>query len=366
MKKNIAALILSSSALLALSLAGAARAQSAGDAAAGKSLWDGNFTQCRNCHGKDGEGAFGPDLAGRGLSPSEFKQAVRKPWGIMPAYVESQYSDQDLSNLAAYFATLPKKADPGPWRFTADASMPHGQQVFHDVGCAQCHGPTFDMPRGTLGGLNADFNLFKQMVFTHTDVMEKVEEELAQGNPLPPLQPPGGGAGRRPPLRMGNFVPTRVTEAELKDIYDWAHGDIGFRPQLQARMSAPASGANGASYTLAVANNGLKGKGITAQGMTIDVAVPAGVSVVSATGDGYKGTHMDGAATVAEWNVASLAPKEAKNFTLVLSKPVGGGPEGLKGTIRWAKPGPKSGPNKDVQNFAPPGGGPGGAAGGGG
>src|SRR5450755_2107749 len=85
------------------------------DVAAGKSLWDGNNTFCKNCHGKNGEGAFGPDLAGRGLSAAEFQQAVRKPWGVMPAFVDTQISDADLAGLAAYFASLPKNPTPGDW-----------------------------------------------------------------------------------------------------------------------------------------------------------------------------------------------------------------------------------------------------------
>src|ERR1700730_15191520 len=157
-------------AILALPLIpSGAFAQAPGNAAAGKAYWERvapRNVDCRNCHGKDGEGAFGPDLAGRGLSPAQFQQAVRKPWGIMPAFVDTQISDADLNNIAVYFASLPKNAKPGDWRFTAEVSDPHGQQVFHDVGCAQCHNPTFDMPRGTLGGLNADFELFKKLVYT--------------------------------------------------------------------------------------------------------------------------------------------------------------------------------------------------------
>ena len=44
------------------------RAPVPGDAQAGKALWEGAATQCKNCHGVKGEGAFGPDLAGRQLS----------------------------------------------------------------------------------------------------------------------------------------------------------------------------------------------------------------------------------------------------------------------------------------------------------
>ena len=343
MKKLIAALVL-------LPLAQWTASAQTPDPAAGKTLWEGNNTQCRNCHGKDGEGAFGPDLAGRGLSPSEFQLAVRKPWGVMPAFVDTQISDADLANLTAYFASLPKVAAPGPWRFTAAAEMPHGQQVFHDVGCAQCHGQTFDIPRATLGGLNADFALFKNITYTHTTVMAQVDESLANG------PPPAAGAGNRPPLRMGNFNPARVAESQLKEIYDWARDDIGFRPLLQGRLTQPVADANGgATYMLNLANNGLKGKGLTAQGLTVDLVIPAGITVVSATGAGYKGVHLDAQAkgNVAEWTVPRLAAKDAQAFTITLSK-AATAPDNLKGTIRWAKPAPKSGPNLDVQAINPP------------
>ena len=327
---------------------GAAFAQGAGDAAAGKALWDGNNTQCKNCHGKDGDGAFGPDLAGRGLSASEFQQAVRHPWGIMPAFVDTQVSDTDIANLAAYFASLQKVAQTDPWRYATPAAAPSGQQVLHDVGCAQCHGPTFDMPRALLGGVNADFALFKNIVYTHTVTMPQVEEELGADAGRPP---PAPGA---PPgiLRMGNFNPTRVSEDQLKAIYDWSKNDIGFRPSLQGRLAPP----QGATYTLTVTNAGLKGKGMVAQGVKVGLIIPAGIDVVSTTGAGYKGVHMDDAAkgNVAEWDVAKLSPHDSLTYTITLSKPSPAGPDGIKGMITWAKPAPKSGPNLDVQAINPP------------
>src|ERR1700694_3348729 len=95
-------------AILMLPLAqSAASAQiAAGNAQAGKAYWDRvapRATNCRNCHGNNGEGAFGPDLAGRGLNAAQIMVAVRKPWGIMPAFVESQLSDQDAADLTVYF-----------------------------------------------------------------------------------------------------------------------------------------------------------------------------------------------------------------------------------------------------------------------
>jgi mono/diheme cytochrome c family protein len=228
----------------------AAIAQDAGpDPAAGKALWEGNVTQCKNCHGAKGEGGFGPDLAGRGLSGAEFAQAVRQPWGIMPAFVDSQVSDADLANMAAYFASLPKVGGTGPWRVPVLPATPHGQQVAAVLGCAQCHGPTLDFPRGTLGAANGDITLLKNLVYAHTTTMAEVDEML---------NPPQPGAAARPPqrLRMGNFNAMRVTDAQLQDIYDWLKNDVGFRPALQARLAADPSGSG--AYTITLANNGLK------------------------------------------------------------------------------------------------------------
>src|SRR3569833_2205637 len=91
MKKLFAALLLSAMPVLALPTA--SWAQGAGDAAAGKKLSAGNELFCKNCHGRDGDGACGPDLAGRWLSPADFLKAGRKPWGVMPAFTDAQLSD---------------------------------------------------------------------------------------------------------------------------------------------------------------------------------------------------------------------------------------------------------------------------------
>ncbi len=97
-----------------------------------------------------------------------------------------------------------------------------------------------------------------------------------------------------------------------------------------------------------------RSKGLAADRLTIDLIVFAGITVASATGAGYKGTHVDDKtkATMAEWQVTRLAATEERAFTITLSGPPAN-PADLKGTIRWAKPGPKSGPNLDVVNFAP-------------
>ena len=307
-------------------------AQAAPDTAAGKSLWEGNNTFCKNCHGKAGEGGMGPDLAGRGLSAAQFQREVRQPWGVMPAFVAEQVSDAEIADITAYFATLPKVAEPAAWRVPLEPQMPHGQQVYVSAGCAQCHGATFDQPRAMFGGRAGDFQLMKDLVYTHTTMMPKVE----------PQRP-----GSR--LRMGNFNPLRLSEGQLKEIFDWAHDDLGFRPALQAQFAAGTPGTP--SYALDVTNTGEPGKGLVAQTVTIELTLPAGITVASATGDGYKGVHTDAKnMMVAQWQVARLAPKDAKSFTIALSQ-APANPADLKGTIRWAKPAPKSGPNMDVVNF---------------
>src|SRR5262244_4649889 len=172
-------------ALLAVPLAqSGVSAQTAGSPAAGKAYWEREApraTACRNCHGNAGEGAFGPDLAGRGLNAAQFARAVHQPWGIMPAFVESQLSDQDAADLAAYFASLPKVAEPAKWRFEVPAGAPAGLATLINMGCAQCHSPLFQGPRGNLGAVNADFDYFANLVYNHTNAIQQ-HRALLGGN----------------------------------------------------------------------------------------------------------------------------------------------------------------------------------------
>ncbi len=332
MKRFIAALL-----LLPL-VPSAALAQSAPDPKAGQALWEGNQTGCKNCHGTMAEGAFGPDLAGRGLNAQQFSQAVRKPWGIMPAFVDSQVSDQDLANLAAWFATLPKREQPGPWRTEVPANAPLGQQIVVNMGCGQCHGATLNGPRTDLGAVNADFEYFRDLVYHHTDAMPKHQA----------LKGEQGGGGRR--LQMGNFSPTRLWEANLRQIYQWARDDIGFRPPIVAQLSAGAKDDKGVTYKLHVQNGGVKDRGITAEGLTISLLLPEGAKVVATTGAGYQGTKADAEAkgTVAVWQLAKSGPKDEQDYSVTLA-----GEGELRGMIRWQKAGAKTG-SAEMINIAPP------------
>jgi cytochrome c553 len=331
-------------AMLLLPLAqGAASAQTAaGDPAAGKAYWERDApraTACRNCHGQQGQGAFGPDLAGRGLDAAQLLLAVRKPWGIMPAFVESQLSDKDAADLAAYFASLPKVPAPGKWRFEAAAGAPPGQATMINIGCGQCHGVNLDGPRGNLGAVSADFDYFANLVYNHTTALGQHRALL------------GNNATN---IDMGNYSRTRLSEGMLRQIYFWARDEIGFRVPMQGQIGKGETGPTGVTYTLTVTNGGLQGKGVIAEGLTVSLQIPADTQVVAATGTGYQGVAADekAKANVATWKLPRSAPKDQEKITITLTK-AGTVADNLKGTIRWAKPAPKEGPNLDVVNIAP-------------
>src|SRR3984893_13057893 len=219
-------------ALLVLPLASTvASAQTAGDAAAGKAYWDRlapRLTDCKDCHGLNGEGGFGPDLAGRGLSAAQIERAARQPWGVMPAFIESQVSAKDAADLAAYFATLPKPESPGKWKVEVPANAPAGQATLINMGCGQCHGATFNGPRGnSLGAYNMDFDGFSNLVYNHTTAMPEYRKMLGQNATN---------------LDMGNFNRARLSEAQLRQIYNWARNDIGVRAPMAGQIAKGQQG----------------------------------------------------------------------------------------------------------------------------
>jgi cytochrome c550 len=326
-------------ALVVFLVAPTVAAAQAGNAQAGKTLWEGPATQCRNCHGTNGEGAFGPDLAGRHLSVAQFKRAVRQPWGIMPAFVESQVSDQEIADLVTYFDSLPAVAQPGPWRFTVPAGAPHGQQIaLAAVGCAQCHGPTLNGPRSNMGAVGADFEWVKRMVYDHAKIMPAHWKTLGEE---PAVR-----------VRMGTYSPARLPEAVLQEIWMFAR-DLGYRPLVAGSLSAGVAAPKGVTYTLTVRNSGLAGRGLAAEDLTVNLVVPAGSTVVSTTGAGYQGVKADAElkGNVAVWQLGKIAPKEQQTYTLTLSK-AGTAADNVRGVIRWTKPAVKTGPS-DAANIAP-------------
>ena len=310
---------------------GAANAQTSGDAAAGKALWDKDLL-CKNCHGGMGEGAFGPDLAGRGLSYNEFRHAVRQPWGVMPTFTDEQVSDKELGDLTAYMASMPKRDEPGPWRTEIPAGAPAGQKVMISIGCGQCHGPYINGPRDDMGAVNADINWLKDLVYNHTTAIRTHDQAL--------------GVGNGPPrIHMGNFNPDRITEGQLQQVLDWVKNDAGYRPFIRARLTKGETGPKGVTYTLNLENFGMPGKGLTAEDLTVRLVVPQGAKVVATTGSGYKGTRMDDKdhAMVAEWALPKAAPHDKQIYTITLSR-AATAQDDLRGQVVWTKPQVKPGP----------------------
>src|SRR3984893_12227093 len=104
--------------LLLFSIQVQAQAQAAGglDFQAATDIWQGYFNlenDCKLCHGAQGEGGFAKPLAGHQLTTAQFIAAVRKGPGMMPAFVpDKNLNDQQLTQVSAYLANLPKAAQP--------------------------------------------------------------------------------------------------------------------------------------------------------------------------------------------------------------------------------------------------------------
>ena len=317
----------------------------AGKADAGKVVWALGNTSCRNCHGENGEGAFGPALAGRKLTYEWMRNYVRNPTGKMPAYIPSELTDQEIADLATYFESLPAPEKPAAWRTPLPKGAPLGQQLaIALVGCAQCHGATLETPRHGAAEVSGDWDWFQHQVYEHTSA---IREQWAVLDPnLPRVTPGPGGPAGRDRIRMGNYDRNRLPEALLRQMFDWAM-DLGLLPPLTGQVTAGAADTSGAIYTLNVINAGAKGKGVTAEDVTVSVILPTGTTVSNATGTGYQGVQADEAskASAAVWRVPRMAAADRQTFTLKLSSAT----PTLRGTIRWAKPTVKS---DDVVNFA--------------
>jgi len=311
----------------------------AGTAEAGKTHWALGNTSCRNCHGGDGEGAFGPALAGRiDLTYERFRNYVRSPAGRMPAYVPSELSDQEIADMVAYFSSIPPVSKPGPWRFEMPKDAPRGQQLaLAVIGCGQCHGPTFETPRHGAAEVNGDFEWFKRMVYDHVNAQR---EQWTQLDPaITPTTPQAAGPPGRNRVRMGNYSADRLPEPLLKEMWTWAMEDLGRLVPLTARIAAGPKCTSGATYTVQVTNAGVKGKGLAAEDVTVEVELPDNTKVVNGTGSGYLGVSKNGEGkTVAVWRVPRLAATEQQTLTLTLAA----APSALHGMVRWARPAVKA------------------------
>jgi len=314
MKSKVLAMLLTG-ALTQVVLAQTPSTSPTGDAANGRRLYSGQAggAYCMLCHGTNADGGFGPDLAGgRGLTYEQFARSVKQPWGLMPTF---QYlSDQKIADIWAYVLSAPKVAQPGKWR---TAMPPPGgptvQREFISMGCGQCHGEELIHPRRDLGrhGNGVTFEEFKNIIY------------------------------KTAPAQMGIFSPERFSEALLRDIFKFMM-DEGLRVPISATIEAGAAATGGNStYTLTVWNEAIVGKGLTANDVTISVPVPAGTTVVNATGPGYQGVSRDATRDVDAmvWKAPRYAPAEKNAYSFTLSGTVSA--QGLfrGASVAWASPG---------------------------
>ena len=300
-------------ALLLFPLAQAVSGAPAGTAAAGKAYWEATTVWCSRCHGANGEGAYGPDLAGRSWRFEEFARALRKPWGVMPAYTERQASDQNIADMVAYFNSLPAVAEPGPWRIEVPKDAASGYRLLIETaGCAQCHGGVLNQVRRAAGGVGADFKWFEEEIYEHT------------------LATPTG--------RMGNYSRARLPEAVLEEIWHYVSVDMGLRAPVTATVAATAAADGAVTYRLTLQNTGEKGKGLAAGEVYISMLVPAGSSVASASTTGYQGVqrYTAGDADVAVWLAPRIAAGETLTYTLTVSG--SGAASGAHAYARWMSP----------------------------
>ena len=110
---------------------------SAGNADTGKKFFQTHA--CSGCHGPEGQGAVGPQIAPPPVSLSEFVHYVRQPVGLMPAFDKEAASDVELADVYAFL----KSAAPAS-AAASEAAPPgnaeNGKRLFTANGCYECHG----------------------------------------------------------------------------------------------------------------------------------------------------------------------------------------------------------------------------------
>lgn len=171
-------------------------------------------------------------------------------------------------------------------------------------------------PRRWLGGESGNgvtFERFAKLVYNHTD-------EFPMG-------------------RMGSYSRDRLPEATLQEIFRFIRFDLGLLAPITAAVDGGARKGANTVYTLTVANTGKFGAGLPAEEAVIKLPLPAGVTAVAGTGEGYKGAlPAEGGGTVATWEVKAIPPEAKQVYTLTVT----GNPQGFRGAnIAWARPAPR-------------------------
>jgi hypothetical protein len=121
--------------------------------------------------------------------------------------------------------------------------------------------------------------------------------------------------------RMGDFSRARLPEPVLKEIFRFATQDLGLIPPVAAAIADPVPDGANTTYKLLVKNRGVKGRGLTAEDVTIKVALEPGIKVVSGSGTGYQGVQNDAKLNhdYAVWKVPTVGPGDTQIYTLTVS-----------------------------------------------
>ncbi len=91
---------------------------------------------CSACHGAGAAGAFGPTLAGTGLSFDTFLEQLRSPRGTMPPIAVSFVSDEQARSLFDYVTGL-EEPEGGSVSGTGCPGCQHGRG-HHGAGAGNC------------------------------------------------------------------------------------------------------------------------------------------------------------------------------------------------------------------------------------
>ena len=200
--------LLSSGLLLILLLGLTTAVAFAQDPDQGKLIWDEQIN-CKNCHGAEGQGMWGPPLAGRQSTAQEWITQVRTPRRSMPHYREDQISDEAITNIHAYLTALPEPADFTPATAELAADAHPGQTLIVEKRCVACHTET-----GPIGG------------FVNRGEAPTVEYVTNQV--------------RNPRQFMPAFADTQVSDEEIAQIVEFLN--VEFTEQTSAE-AAPAESA---------------------------------------------------------------------------------------------------------------------------
>jgi len=201
-KRTIAAV------LLCVCLAGPSLAQekAVGDSAAG----EGKAATCAGCHGADGKAISPeyPNLAGQHASYiakqlTDYRDGNRANALMSP--MAASLSDQDILDLAAYFADMPAIAG-----ISAEDNLEQGEAIYRGgitsasvPACAGCHGPA------GLGNMAANYPMLSGQNPDYTGAQLRQFRSTERDND---------------PNEMMRSLAKRLTEAEIDAVANYVAG----------------------------------------------------------------------------------------------------------------------------------------------